>query len=164
MDLSAKPFPNRDSGKEWEQELRSLQTEAREAQGGQADEGQRRGSSAEATSPVSDPAPTPPSSAQIPLVTQPQTDKTGLAENTKGKNINGRMLETLQKDASCVDWSARKWADHLGCSVSTVQGTTAWKNILTTRLLQKTDAINRRGDGRRIDRRRFGKKKPSDRE
>jgi hypothetical protein len=69
MDLSAKPFPNRDAGKEWEHELRSLQTAAREAQGEQADEGQRRGSAAEAASPASDPASTQPATTQTPLAT-----------------------------------------------------------------------------------------------
>jgi len=86
------------------------------------------------------------------------------AEKTKGKNINGRMLEELQGDSSRVNWTARQWAGRLDCSVSTVQGTTAWKNILTTRKLQAADASNQRGEERRTDQRRFGKKKRSERE
>jgi hypothetical protein len=110
----------------------------------------------------SSPATTPEASDQAPPETRQQTDNAEKAENTKGKNVNGQMLVMLQKDASCVNWSARKWADRLDCSVSTVQGTTAWKNILTTRGLQAADAINRGGEGRRTDRRRFGKKKSSE--
>jgi hypothetical protein len=135
-----KPDLNRDAGKEpgrdkWKAALLALRDRAEAAAEAQSDEGQGRGSAAEAGMP---------------------------AGATRGKNINGRMLEMLQEDASRVGWPARKWADQLDCSVSTVQGTTAWKNILNTRKLEAVEAVNRRGDGRRSDRRRLGKSKRSD--
>jgi hypothetical protein len=48
----------------------------------------------------------------------------------KGKMINERMLARLQKEPESMLWSARQWADALGCSKSTIAETTTWKNTL----------------------------------
>jgi hypothetical protein len=103
-----KLYPNRDAGKEWERDLQSLQTEAREAREAQEAGGWGREPAAKATSPETDPASLPAARTQAPPLARQQTDDAGAAENTKGKNVNGRMLEMLQKDVSCVNWSARK--------------------------------------------------------
>jgi hypothetical protein len=107
---------------------------------------------------AADPAAPPSDPIEVRTPTPPEPAK----QRYKGKRINERMLEMLQDDSSRVNWTARQWADHLGCSVSTVQGTRTWENILTTRKLQAVDATNREEAGRRTDRRRFGKKKRSD--
>src|SRR5262249_14205252 len=107
---------------------------------------------------AADPAAPPVDPIEVRTHTPPKSAK----QNHKGKRINGQMLELLQADSSRVNWTARQWASHLGCSVSTVQGTKAWDNILTTRKLQTADATNRRREGRRTDRRRFGKRTRSD--
>jgi hypothetical protein len=65
-------------------------------------------------------------------------------QNRKGKCINEQMLKKLEEDPGRIGWGVRDWAEHLGCSVSTVQGTKAWENILTSRALREAEKVTRR--------------------
>ena len=51
----------------------------------------------------------------------------------KGKRINARMLETIMTTPDTRGWTARKWAEHLKCSKSSVIATGAWKALKTHR-------------------------------
>jgi hypothetical protein len=71
---------------------------------------------------------------------------------TRGRNINGAMLDTLQNGPQDArGWTVRKWAAELNCSVSTIQETKTWKELSATRKLAKAEralAKNRRSKGR----------------
>lgn len=45
-------------------------------------------------------------------------------------NVNARMLALLAADPAALGWTARRWAARLGCAVSTVAGTTTWKQTI----------------------------------
>jgi hypothetical protein len=78
----------------------------------------------------------------------------------KGKQINERMLAKLQSDPhSCLGWSVRKWAQHLECSISSVQESPAWTTIIDARKLSEAQSVTRRKDGTPADRRKLGKKR-----
>jgi hypothetical protein len=79
----------------------------------------------------------------------------------KGKQINERMLKKLQEDKeNCLYLSVKDWADHLGCSKSTVHGTNTWEMILTARGLGEAEKCMRRKE-HKPDRRRFMKNRSS---
>jgi hypothetical protein len=63
--------------------------------------------------------------------------------------VNGRMLALLEQDPEVLNWSARKWAERLGCAVSSVHGTAAWKRIQTARALNQAGRLEqqRSNDG-----------------
>ncbi len=80
------------------------------------------------------------------------------ATNTKkgrGKHIEAQMLKMISEDAARCDWTARVWADRLGCSEGTVKGTAAWKRAMQARKLRDADRVARTGE--RKDRRRNGR-------
>jgi hypothetical protein len=77
----------------------------------------------------------------------------------KGKRIDEKMKEKLEKDGTRLAWSAEKWAEVLGCSKSTVAGTSTWKLILDTRALREAARL-RSKNCKPTDRRRFRKKPP----
>jgi hypothetical protein len=78
----------------------------------------------------------------------------------KGKDINGRMMKKLQEDkVNCFSWTVREWANHLQCSVSTVQGTKTWEIILNARKLSEAERVTRRKKSKSTDGRRFGKRR-----
>jgi hypothetical protein len=52
------------------------------------------------------------------------------ARPKRGKNIDARMLKILAEDKDAFSWTARRWAERLGCSPSTVAETTTWKTHL----------------------------------
>jgi hypothetical protein len=72
----------------------------------------------------------------------------------KGKGINEKMLAKLQADQECLGWSVRDWAEHLGCSISTVQGTKAWITIKKARALQAAERVTRQKKASQRPRRR----------
>jgi hypothetical protein len=79
----------------------------------------------------------------------------------RGKGINQKMKEWLEKDATRIDWSLDDWADALDCSRSTVHGTETWNVILNTRAMIAAERLGRKGC-RKIDRRRIRKKQLKD--
>jgi len=108
--------------------------------------------------------PTVDSGATVP---EPMTNSGAIATKSgsqrKGKLINERMMKKLQEDReNCLGWSARDWADHLGCSKSTVHGTKTWKMILAGRKFNEAERLARQKKPRRVDRRQFGNKRPED--
>jgi hypothetical protein len=77
----------------------------------------------------------------------------------KGKRIDGRMRKLLDTDSACLEWGVRQWARHLGCSVSTVQGTPTWETIRSMRVMRQVEAVTRRKTDQHVDGRRVRKKK-----
>jgi hypothetical protein len=61
--------------------------------------------------------------------TPPPEDRTGRG-GKNGKNINAQILAKIHADPESVAWSAQQWAEHLGCTKSTVAETKAWKETL----------------------------------
>lgn len=55
------------------------------------------------------------------------TPPPGEPKKVKGRGINERMLAMIQSDPQSLYWSARKWAEALDCSESTIAGTPTWK-------------------------------------
>jgi hypothetical protein len=51
----------------------------------------------------------------------------------KRKNINARMLETIQMNPDAMGWSSEKWRVHLKCAKSSVVATPTWKDLLIRR-------------------------------
>jgi hypothetical protein len=47
--------------------------------------------------------------------------------DTKGKNIEAKMLKVLSEDYEARGWTAVKWGKHLKCSDGTIKGTKVWK-------------------------------------
>lgn len=92
-----------------------------------------------------DPAPSP---DPLPLSTiAPATTATSpVPEGKPGQRkkpktrVNAKMLETLLNVPDSYAWSARKWAQHLRCSVSSVAETEAWKKVIPTRQKQERDS------------------------
>jgi hypothetical protein len=81
-------------------------------------------------------------------------------KTTKGKKINEKMRAMLEKDASSVDWTVKKWKEHFQCSGASVVDTPAWKIIMTMRQLRAAEAVGQKYQ--RIDRRRVKKKTRSE--
>jgi hypothetical protein len=68
------------------------------------------------------------------------------AAKTEGKNIDARMLKVMAENPESHGWSARQWADHLGCSPGTVKETRTWKERLrAVRAMHRADAAARQG-------------------
>jgi hypothetical protein len=66
---------------------------------------------------------------------------------TKGKNTNARMLVMLADDPNYFRWSARQFAEHLGCeSLATVKETKAWQQIMTYRAIEAAERVSRSGE------------------
>ena len=64
----------------------------------------------------------------------PDSDKS--VDDKKGEappSINSRMIDTLQNDAQSKDWTTRQWAEHLGCSSSTVTDQPTWDELMKSR-------------------------------
>jgi hypothetical protein len=80
------------------------------------------------------------------------------AQARKGKRIDERMKEMLEKDATRLGWSAEQWAKALHCSKSTVADTPTWELILNTRAMREAEKL-RRKDHEPADRRRFRKQR-----
>lgn len=73
----------------------------------------------------------------------------------RGKHIEAQMLKMISEDAARCDWTARVWADRLGCSEGTIKGTAAWKRAMQARKLRDAERVVR--TGKRQDRRRNGR-------
>lgn len=75
----------------------------------------------------------------------PKAENAGKSEEknatakAKGKRINEQMVARMARDPDSVNWSIRKWADSMGCAISTIAGLPAWKAIKTTRMLAKAE-------------------------
>lgn len=64
--------------------------------------------------------------------------------NTKGKNIDARMLKVFAERPESHGWTARQWAEHLGCAHSTIVGTNTWNDRLKAiRAMNAADAAKR---------------------
>lgn len=61
------------------------------------------------------------------------------ATKPKHKNVNARMLETIQRDHEAVGWTARQWAEHLQCSKSAVTETKTWRAFKNDRTMEKAE-------------------------
>ena len=57
------------------------------------------------------------------------------------KNINGRMAAALADDQTKLNWSARTWAEFLGCAESTVKGAKMWCTIQKMRAGERESLI-----------------------
>lgn len=79
---------------------------------------------------------------------KPEEGEEGKPE-AKGKNINARMAEKIQSDPMKMAWSARQWAEFLGCSESTVKETKSWKQTI-----KAARAMHRAGQMQRLKRER----------
>jgi hypothetical protein len=66
----------------------------------------------------------------------------GAAKARRG-SVNQRMLETIHRDPSSVEWTQRKWAEYLGCQPSAVAQAPAWQTIKTARALAAVDRMDR---------------------
>lgn len=66
----------------------------------------------------------------------------------KGRGIDGKMWELVQRRPEARGWSAREWADALECSPSTVHGTGMWRSLATVRAATKAEQVVSRA-GRR---------------
>ena len=64
--------------------------------------------------------------------------------DTKGKDIDAKMLKVMAENYESLDWSARKWARELRCASSTVQETTTWtERLVAARAMRKADAASK---------------------
>ena len=86
-----------------------------------------------------------------------RTDGAEGEPETKGKEINKKMLVMLQEDATRYEWSAEEWAARFKCSKSSIHATKSWKTIMAMRA---KDAVE---NDKPFDRRRVGKKNRSER-
>lgn len=57
--------------------------------------------------------------------------------NAPQASVNVRMMDAFQRDPKRGEWSARQWAEHLGCSKSTVHSQPIWKELVRSRELAK---------------------------
>ena len=77
----------------------------------------------------------------------------GGGKRKRGRNINGMMLDVLQRGQNeARGWTARQWAAHLNCSVSSIHGTPTWKDLSAARKLAAAERAlskHRRSKGRR---------------
>ena len=55
------------------------------------------------------------------------------------RNVNGRMLDTLQRKPESRGWTVREWAAYLGCSTSSVCETQTWKELSAARKVMKAE-------------------------
>jgi hypothetical protein len=100
--------------------------------------------------PTSDPAPAGERYAEPASAHAPVNGKKG-----RGKHIDAQMLKMTSGDAARCDWTAREWAQQLGCSEGTVKGTAAWKRAMQARKVRDADRVARTGE--RKGRRRNGR-------
>jgi hypothetical protein len=98
----------------------------------------------------------PPSIEPAPVQT---TEDTPTKRQTKGKDIDAKMLKVMTEKQESWAWSARQWADHLGCSDGTIKGTKTWRERLPAvrALIAVTSAE------KMVGRRSAGGKKPAHR-
>lgn len=61
----------------------------------------------------------------------------------KGKHINAKLLELMQKNPDSINWSSADLAAHFDCAESTVRGSETWKETLkvhrTAKALETND-------------------------
>lgn len=55
----------------------------------------------------------------------------------RGKQVNARMLDKMQKDPTCRGWKCKEWASFLGVSDAAVCKCQAWKALAMQRKEQK---------------------------
>ncbi|CAN5333079.1 hypothetical protein BH11PLA2_BH11PLA2_01800 [soil metagenome] len=82
------------------------------------------------------------------------TKKTA-STGVKGKGINAKMLKSYADDSSRAVWTQYQWAEHLGCSPSTISETDTWRQLNPVRTGELAKS-------RKPDRRRKSKKPPND--
>jgi hypothetical protein len=104
------------------------------------------------------PPPGPATTPQTPAAPVPQAPE-GRGRGAKGRNIDAQMLKVMAENAESHGWSAREWADYLGCAKSTVVGTPTWRERLkATRATAAADAARRMDRGGLTRRDRHGHK------
>jgi hypothetical protein len=87
-------------------------------------------------------------------IASPDTGQTTKG-NTKGKNIEAKMLKEMADNPESHGWSARKWGRRLRCSHTTILGLAIWKRLAEARALaaveeaQRMDRSGTRPKGRR---------------
>jgi hypothetical protein len=64
---------------------------------------------------------------------------------SKGKDINSQILIMLSDDLERYSWSARQWAEALGCSAGTVKETKSWAQIRAYRGATAAERISPSG-------------------
>jgi hypothetical protein len=57
----------------------------------------------------------------------------GTSKSGPPASVETRMMDTYRKNPTCVGWTARYWAEKLGCSKSAVTRTATWKAIIQDR-------------------------------
>ena len=82
--------------------------------------------------------------ATTPAPTAPPAATATPAGKGRGKHIDARMLKILTERPESLEWTCRQWAEHLGCSLSTVAATQTWKkHIFNARALVRADHFSR---------------------
>ena len=64
---------------------------------------------------------------------EPDTKRSAASAGGRRKGIDEKMIVRLRKNPEAVNWSARRWADALKCSPSSVHGTNTWKQLMQSR-------------------------------
>lgn len=75
------------------------------------------------------------------------------------QTVNTRMQTTLKRKPESRDWSARQWADHLGCAKSTVHDTSTWKALMIARAGAGIDRLVRDSKSTVRERRRANRRR-----
>jgi hypothetical protein len=57
----------------------------------------------------------------------------------RGKNINARMLETLQQQPEAIGWTSTEWAKHFKCSTAAICNCGTWTQLEHYREKQKAE-------------------------
>lgn len=96
------------------------------------------------------------STANVPATTSLVSEEKSKKSKTKGKHINARMLELLQKNpVETTGWSCYQWATVLDCDVSMICSTPTWKGPLRAmKALQKAERIGSKEKANRRSSRR----------
>lgn len=71
---------------------------------------------------------------------------TGGPEKNRRKNINARMLETIQLNPEAIGWNSPQWAAYLKCSRSAVVATKTWQDL---KIVQERQRAEKARDRRR---------------
>ncbi len=77
-------------------------------------------------------------------------------KKTKGKNIDIRIRELIQRNPDAKDWTAERIARELNCSKGTVGASPAWNTIMKARIMAAAERID---DDKPRDRRKTGERR-----
>jgi hypothetical protein len=90
-----------------------------------------------------------------PSTVTPSSDSAKASRPNRGKQVNARMLEKMQKDPSCHGWTCTEWAKFLKCSKPSVTDSPTWKMLESIREKQKAErAMDRHRRPKGSDQRR----------